>query len=95
MVIYRATIVDSVRIKEAKKIVDEWKNSLKEILAGEFSMEPVKIVEWNPSQYGWTFERGDVTISIDLFSRGLNSKMYLVSLGISRFNYNSIIHKLK
>ena len=84
MVLYQAIVIDSVRMGNGKKVIDEWKNSLQEILGGKFNIELVKIVEWNPSQYGWRFERGNVSISINLFHRGLNSKIYFVSLGISR-----------
>ena len=82
-------------MKKGKKIIDDWKKPLEEILSNEFNIEPEKIIEWNPSQYGWKFQRGNVYISIDLFPQGLNSKIYFVSLSISRFNYSSLSHKLK
>jgi hypothetical protein len=95
MVMYGATIIDSVRLKEGKKVVDNWKNSLQNIFGNSFNFESMKIEEWTVSQYGWRFESGNVFISIDLFPCGLNSKVYFVSLDISRYKFDSFSHKLK
>lgn len=85
LTIYHARIVDSIKLKKAKAVVDEWKTSLKNILGNEFNVELVKVVKWNPSQYGWTFQKGNLWVSVDVFPSKFNSTMYDVALAINRF----------
>lgn len=83
MTLYRATIIDSVKIRKGRKIVDEWADRLRQVLGNGFKEEAVKVVEYNPSRYGWRFIKGNTSIDLDVYPYALESEIFWVSFGIT------------
>jgi hypothetical protein len=67
MCMYSAGIIDSVKEKKGRKVVDEWKDKIYSIVGGSFQLTKAKVVDWNPNILGWKFERGNLWIDVNLF----------------------------
>jgi hypothetical protein len=86
MNMYRAVIIDSVKEKQGKKRVREWKQKLTTLLGEKFHSEEIEIVSWNPAKYGWKFKQGNLWIDITLYPYNLRLKsLYWVALGFTYF----------
>ena len=84
MIIYRAFIIDSVKLKPAIKLADEWSSTLRGILGDEFKLIATKIVDYNPSKHGWKFEKEDLWINVDVYPSGPDSTFFWVAFGITQ-----------
>jgi len=81
---YRAIIIDSVKEKQGKKMVEEWKQKLNTMPGGKFPSGEIEIVSWNPAKYGWKFKQGNLWIDITLYPYNLSSpSLYWVAFGIT------------
>jgi hypothetical protein len=83
MAIYAATISDSIKIKQGQKIADEWKNKLASLIGGRFQLSQLKIVAWNPANYGWKFSNDDIWVDITVYPLSSNSKYCLVTFSVT------------
>ena len=85
--VYSAIINDSLKMKQGQKIADEWKNKLTSLIGGQFQLAPLKIVAWNPANYGWKFSKDDIWVDITVFPLN-NSKFCMVALNVTHLkNY--------
>jgi len=78
---YSGVIADSIRFNKAKRIADEWKEKLHAAAGGQFTVEKYKVVDYNPSKYGWSIVDKNMTISIHVF--GPKDTGYIVFLSLS------------
>jgi hypothetical protein len=85
MSMYMAIVKDSVKEKQGKKIVDEWKDKILPFVGSSFKLKESRIADWNPAVYGWKFERGNVYIDIILYrDKYSNSSLCAVVFSIAR-----------
>jgi hypothetical protein len=90
---YNAIILDSLKENKAKKIAAKWKDMLLTILGNSFQLKKKEIVKWNPSIYGWHFERGNLWIDITLFPKDKSNLCWL-TLSITYFHQDYLTNHL-
>ena len=95
MWVYSTIISDSVKLNEAKKIADEWKNKVEKAIGPLSSAVSYKIVAYNPSAYGWRFNCDGLTIAIDVFSISKNRNLSFVTMEFFPINKSAINSGIK
>jgi len=88
---YRATIRDSLKVKNGKRLVDEWKEKFNFLTRSGFNVQEIKVVKWNPAIYGYSFKKNNCTVSICLFPYNENSSIYWISLDIDLLDENKLL----
>jgi hypothetical protein len=81
--VYSAIINDSSKMKQGQKIADEWKNKLASLIGGQFQLTPLKIVAWNPANYGWKFSNDDIWVDITVYPLSSTSKYCMVAFSVT------------
>ncbi len=78
-IVYEAILADTVKEKKGQQICDEWKDKLEAILGYKIPARKMKVVDYNPSIYGWDFIAGNLHISVTLmpFPGSKNTRAYL------------------
>lgn len=98
---YNFIVTDSIKEKEGKRIISDWKDML--ILQLGYDVEMIKQKKSHRSySYGWTFRKGRFWVDIGLYKNDYNSSVYLVALdftffapGWQRHIDDKSFHKLK
>jgi hypothetical protein len=81
--VYIGVIVDSVRIRQGEKIADEWKSKLVALLGSHYQLSQLKIVAWNPANYGWKLSSGKIWIDVTVYPLKTNSKYCFVAFSVT------------
>ena len=83
MIVYMAAIIDSVKERQGRKIIDEWKEKLNILIQDGFLLKQLEIVDWNPGIYGWKFIKGDVWVNLTLYPYSKKSSGFWADISIS------------
>jgi hypothetical protein len=79
---YFTWIADSVKEKQGKRIVAEWRDKILNILGSKFKEKKIEIVSYNPAVDGWMYTCGNLSIDIALFPQRTSSR-YMASLAFT------------
>ncbi|HKB44241.1 MAG TPA: hypothetical protein VKC90_07620 [Chitinophagaceae bacterium] len=83
-IFYDALVADSLKKSEAKRMLQEWKKKLNFLLSHGFESKKYEKKPWNPSEDGWTFSNGDLTVTLNLYSKMGTSSSYFIYLSVSK-----------
>jgi hypothetical protein len=64
--VYSTIIADSVALKDAKKICNQWKKKLSMLTDSGFLLKKFQITDSAPVLYGWRFSRPDLVVSLEV-----------------------------
>ena len=90
---FMAIIADSVKLKSGKKTADEWKDKVFSVIGSGFVLEETKIVNWNPSIYGWDFRKGNVSIGLRIFPYPQQTNLSWVAFDITVSHFENLLPK--
>jgi hypothetical protein len=77
---YRAIIADSVNERKGKKIVEEWKDKLRDILGGSYNVKEMEIKPWNPARAGWKLSHRRQDVYVIMFPKPFKPSSFIVTL---------------
>jgi hypothetical protein len=78
--VYFSKIAESMKKRQVRRIVDEWKDKISSALGNVFSLTAVKKTDSNSAIYGWDFEYGNLSIVIGLYYPEPEFSPYFVDL---------------
>jgi hypothetical protein len=78
--IHISRIGESVKKRQAKRIVDKWKDKINSVFGNIFNLTAVKKTNSNSAIYGWNFEYGNISIVIGLYYPDPKFLPYFVDL---------------